>query len=84
MNRLTIVLLFAAAVSVSACGGGGASGDGRNASSPVGTDATVALANTMIAQATAEDCPTEAHCEVWPVETLVQVTSPEDQDPVDL
>lgn len=84
MNRLTIALLFAVAMAVSACGGGGASGDGRNASSPGGTDATVALASTVITQATAEDCPSEAHCEVWPVDTLVQVTSPDDQDSVDL
>ena len=82
MNRLTLVLLIAATVAAAGCGSSG--GGDKTANTPAGTDVTVALANQMITQATSDECPTSAHCERWPVEQLVQPTSPEDAKTIDL
>lgn len=84
MNRLRGVLLIAAAAVLSACGGGGGGTAGGTPPTAGATDATVALAQRMIDTATAEDCPTDDHCVVWPVETLVQPTGPDAADPLDL
>ena len=62
-------------------GGGAGSGGGGSVTS---ADAMITLASKMISEATAEDCPTEEHCAVWPVETLVEVTAPDAEDRQDL
>lgn len=86
MKYVTLSLLLAAMLSLAGCGGGSGGGSTAEGGQSVATDATVALASRMINEATAEDCPTESHCEVWPVEELLVggPTAPEDQDPVDL
>lgn len=77
MNRWTVVMLLAVAVGLAGCGGGGSSGSGR-------PESIVSLAQTMITEATSDDCPTTAHCVPWPVESLATVTTPDDADALDL
>jgi hypothetical protein len=78
MNRLTGAFLISAVVALAGCGGGGETAGG------VSTTDAVALATKMINEATSDECPTQEHCVVWPVETLATVTQPVDAETLDL
>ena len=78
MNRLTGTLLIAAVLALAGCGGSGGGGDGAR------TTDSVSLATKMINEATSEECPTQAHCVPWAVESLATVTQPDDAKALDL
>jgi len=79
MNRLIGTFLITAVLALAGCGdGGGETGGG------VGTTDAVSLATKMINEATSEECPTQEHCVVWPVESLATVTQPDDEETLDL
>jgi hypothetical protein len=80
MNRLTGAFLIAAVLALAGCGGGG----GGETGGGVGTTDAVSLATKMINEATSEECPTQEHCVVWPVESLATVTQPDDAETLDL
>ena len=76
MNRLTGAFLIVAVLALAGCGGGGDTPGGASTADPV------SLATKMINEATSDECPTQEHCIVWPVESLT--TIPDDEKPVDL
>lgn len=79
MNRLIGTFLITAVLALAGCGGGGGETGGG-----VGTTDAVSLATKMINEATSEECPTQEHCVVWPVESLATVTQPDDEETLDL